>query len=57
MQRIKNNKSVVPRKRGKKPLISKEMIDFLKKWFKSNDNIGQSFKYGYDALIKQFGKD
>ena len=33
------------------------MIEFLVTWFKKNDNVGKSFKYGYDALIQQFGKD
>ena len=32
-------------------------MDFLETWFKKNKNVGKPFKYGYDCLIKQFGKD
>lgn len=55
-QRIKRNATLVPRKRGKQRKISQEMIDFLTRWFKTDINVGKSFKYAYGALIDEFGE-
>ena len=31
------------------------MIEFLKTWF--DKNIGKTFKYAYEALVKKFGEN
>ena len=46
-QRIRKNGSLVPRKRGRCRKITKKMVDFLKKWFENDTNVGKSFKYAY----------
>ena len=33
------------------------MIEFLKDWFRIDKNVGRTFKYAYEDLIKMFGKD
>ena len=56
-QRIRRNYTLKPKKRGKKRLVSEEMINFLKEWFKKGDNGGKTFKYAYNALVEKFGLD
>ena len=46
-QRIRKNGSLARRKRGRQRKITKKMVDFLKKWFESDTNVGKSFKYAY----------
>ena len=47
IQRIRKNGSLVPRKRGRGRKVTKEMVEFLKNWFKLDTNVGKSFKYAY----------
>ena len=46
-QRIRKNGSLAPRKRGRCRKVTKEMVDFLRKWFETDNNVGKSFKYAY----------
>ena len=54
MQRIRKTGTVVPSKNGKPRKVTREMITYLKEWFKVNNHVGKSFKYAYDALVQQF---
>ncbi len=55
IQRIKRNGTLVPKKRGKQRKVTPEMVEFLTQWFKTDSNVGKSFKYAYGALVKESG--
>jgi transposase len=55
IQRVRKNGTLTPKKRGKKRKVTPEMIEFLVQWFKAGDNVGKSFKYAYEALVKESG--
>lgn len=54
MQRIRKTGTVVPKKKGKPRKVTRKMINFLIQWFKEDNHVGKSFKYAYDALVKEF---
>lgn len=41
-------------RRGKRPKINDEHINFLKEWFEEKVNIGKPFKYAYQALTNKY---
>lgn len=54
-QRLHKHCSLVPRKRGKKPTLTKQHMTFLKEWFLKQENIGKPFKIAYQALMQNKG--
>jgi hypothetical protein len=46
---------LTPKKRGKQRKVTPKMVDFLTEWFKTDRNVGKSFKYAYRALLDESG--
>ena len=44
---MRNNNITIIRKRGKKSLVNKTHITFLKKYFEKKSNVGKSFKEAF----------
>jgi hypothetical protein len=56
-QRIIRNGSILPRNRGRKRVVTDELVNWLTTWFEMDENVGKGFKSAYLAMIDHFGKD